>query len=32
VLLERGVPQIVAATQDYEKAVFLLLTAHLPGE
>jgi hypothetical protein len=32
VVLERGTPQIVAATQDQEKAVFLLLTAHILGE
>ncbi len=32
VLLERGVPQIVAATQDHERVVFLLLTAHILGE
>jgi hypothetical protein len=32
VVLERGIPQIVAATQDHEKAVFLLLTAHILGE
>jgi hypothetical protein len=31
VILDWGVPQIVAATQDHEKAVFLLLTAHLQG-
>jgi hypothetical protein len=32
VLLERGTPQIVAATQDQERAVFLLLTAHILDE
>jgi hypothetical protein len=31
-VLEMGKPQIVAANQDAEKAVFLLLTAHIPGE
>jgi hypothetical protein len=31
-VLELGKPQIVAASQDGEEAVFLLLTAHIPGE
>ena len=31
-VLDVGRPQIVAANQDAEKAVFLPLTAHTPGE
>ncbi|OHB67414.1 MAG: hypothetical protein A2Y77_05295 [Planctomycetes bacterium RBG_13_62_9] len=32
VVLESGAPQIVSAVQDSDTAIFLLLTAHVPGE